>query len=134
MSNLNLTWNVTSYNNTELEIQVNFFSPPHISTLLVQDKIVFHIRTEGIPFFISKPVFEEKSTGRRNMAAAITEPMLIDEDYRTLDRRVRKQMWNNNVSKQALKTFENTNDFLLYATAALFGISFLFAGAASTQF
>ena len=102
--------------------------------MLIQDKIVFHVKKEGIPLFISKrtKAVSEDETRLRNLAAArIVPPMLIDKDYRTLDKRVRKQMWNTNTSRQAVSTFGNINTFLLYATAFIVAISFTFAGAAT---
>jgi hypothetical protein len=57
---------------------------------LIQDKIVFHIKKEGIPLFISKAVFEDETRLRNLAVAGIVPPMLIDKDYRTLDKRVRK--------------------------------------------
>ena len=40
-------------------------------------------------------------------------------------------MWNSNTSRQAVNTFGNINNFLLYATAFIVAISFTFAGAAT---
>lgn len=87
---------------------------------------MFHIRKEGIPFFVSKPVFEKDAPLRNLAAAAIVEPMFINKDYRTLDRRIKKQMWNSNFSRQALKNFEKTNQWLLYLTMFIFALSFMF--------
>ena len=43
MRNVNLTWNVTSFNLSSLEIQLNFHTPLNISRNLQYDNITFHV-------------------------------------------------------------------------------------------
>lgn len=54
ISNLNFTWNVTSYEKDEMAIDLNFTDPNFISLKLEQDSLIFHIRENASDIFQGK--------------------------------------------------------------------------------
>ena len=73
LTNLNFTWDVTSYHGRKLYIKCNFFSPPSISPESVFDNMVFHIKD------------------RRNFFKSLNEGVDIHDDYTTLRHKVVRQ-------------------------------------------
>ena len=47
MHTLNFTWNVTSFVDTDLTIQIMFFSPLTISPFSEKDQLIFHVKEPG---------------------------------------------------------------------------------------
>ena len=82
---LNLTWNATSFNNSSLEIQLNFSSPLNISSNLVYDNITVHV----INF--------------TNMFQSQTN-LYLDMVSKNMTSKVRKQMYNNKNSQRLIIT------------------------------
>ena len=82
---LNLTWNATSFNNSSLEIQLNFSSPLNISSNLVYDNITVHV----INF--------------TNMFQSQTN-LYLDMESKNMTSKVKKQMYNNKNSQRLIIT------------------------------
>lgn len=75
ISNWNLTWNVTSYEDNILKIQLNFTNSSAISQFIEQDRIVFHLRNNDSNAFYSPEAGN-----------------YLHHEYWTLTSRVRKQL------------------------------------------
>ena len=77
-SQLNFTWQVERILKDYMFIQLNFTNPYEISPETIQDKLVFHVTTPGLPFF-------------KTLRLGETLPL----KYQTLKQLVPKQMENS---------------------------------------
>jgi len=70
LSQLNFTWNVTEYADDELRIKLNFTKALSISPMLVQDRLIFHVKDKR-DFFISSTYLDDLHDNYTTLAKSI---------------------------------------------------------------
>ena len=110
LSTLNFTWNVTSYQNDTMWLQIVFNNPLQISPLGKQDFFVFHVKERG-PNFMS-----------------LLEGVDLHDNYTTLDHKVRKQLPLTQASKDLLARSDDSSSFLSGSLIFSMVLNIFFAG------
>ena len=91
--NVNLTWNITSFDNQTLLVQLDFENPLLISSSLRYDTITFDVINQT-DIFVS------------------TEGLKLDTDSKTLSSKINKQMINNKGTRQFVATSMTTRSII----------------------
>lgn len=109
---LNFTWIIHSFKDKYLKLNLTFYEPIQISPREVQDMMIFHIIVPE--FFTTGLTFK-----------------MIDENYRTLPIKVRKQMADSSFNRNFKKAAETTQKSIKGGVIGGFLVNFIMAASLS---